>query len=236
VPRADNAVVRLAGFLARVGRARLPLHTSPAVEAFVRGLAETQGQPARSLLPLLLDPRLSRLVTGRLIRDPGIARVFQALLRNTASPTMLRAGSRVNVIPGLAEGELDGRIALGSSQEELLGELLALAGPGIQLEVVRSRSPHQAPADTPLFTTIAEVIADHHPGAVAVPSVIPGFTDAHSWARPGTICYGFSPIRLEADAPPFADLFHADDERIPIGGLKSGLRMLADVVFRFAVA
>jgi acetylornithine deacetylase/succinyl-diaminopimelate desuccinylase-like protein len=233
MPREDNPVVRLSGFLGAVGRRRLPLHVSPPVERFVRELAATQGRAGRAVLPLLLNPRLSGVVTGRLIRDRAVRRSLEAILRNTASPTVLRAGGKVNVIPDTAEAELDGRIAVGSSEAEFLAELQAMAGPDIELEVLRSRQPYAAPADTPLFATIAEVIAHHHPGAIAVPSVIPGFTDAHSYAQLGMLCYGFSPVKLEPDDPSFTELFHAADERIPVAGFVAGLRMLADVVFRF---
>jgi acetylornithine deacetylase/succinyl-diaminopimelate desuccinylase-like protein len=235
VPREDNAVVRLADFLARLGGRRLALRPSEATERFVRGLAHTQGAVARRVLLGLLDPRLSGLVSGRLMRDRGAARTLEAVLRNTATPTMLRAGTKVNVIPGAAEAEIDGRIAVGSTAEELLDEVRSLAGPGIDLEILKTRTPHEAPADTELFATIAEVVGEHHPGAVALPSVIPGFTDAHYWAELGAVCYGFSPVRLRPEDPAFAELFHADDERIPVDGFKAGLRMLADTVFRFCV-
>jgi acetylornithine deacetylase/succinyl-diaminopimelate desuccinylase-like protein len=234
MPRSDNAVVRLASFLHRLGSTKLPVHTSTALERFVRGLAATQGQPARSILPLLLQPQLSGAVTDLLVREPGVSRMLDAVVRNTATPTMLSAGSRVNVIPGTAEANLDGRIAVGSTEAELLAELRRLAGEHVTLEVVKGdRPPIEAPVDTELFATISEVVEAHHPGAVAVPNIIPGFTDAHFWSQLGTVCYGFSPVRLEPGGPPFADLFHGDDERIPLDGFVAGLRMLADVVFRF---
>ena len=237
VPRRDNAVVRLADFVARAGRARLPLHPSPAMQRFVRGIADTQQGALGRALPLLLRPRLSGLLTSYGIRDEAIARQFDALLRNSVSPTLLRGGSKINVIPGTAEAELDGRVAVGSSAEELLAELRAVLPRSLRrdvaLEVVRSRAPHEAPVDTPLFTTLADVVADHHPGAVAVPSVIPGFTDAHYFSTLGAVCYGFAPVRLRPEDPTFAELFHADDERIPVAGFTAGLRMLADAVFRF---
>jgi acetylornithine deacetylase/succinyl-diaminopimelate desuccinylase-like protein len=236
VPRADNAVVRLADFLAELGGRRLRLRPSEATARFVRGLADTQGPLARRVLLGLLDPRLSGLVSGRLLRDRGAARTLEAVLRNTATPTLLRAGTKVNVIPGVAEAEIDGRIAVGSTADELLDELRALAGADIELEVVKTRAPHEATADTELFAAISEVVREHHPGAVALPSVIPGFTDAHYWATLGAVCYGFSPVRLRPEDPAFAELFHADDERIPVEGFEAGLRMLADAVFRFCVA
>jgi acetylornithine deacetylase/succinyl-diaminopimelate desuccinylase-like protein len=234
VPRDDNAVVRLSEFLARVGRRKLPLHPSPEVRRLLEGLAGLSGRAGRAALPLLLSPRWSEPVLRRGVRDPGMARLLSALLRNTASPTVVRAGVKVNVIPSRAEAELDGRIAVGSSEAELLAELRALAGPGIELELLGpSRPPTVTPPGDELYDLLAAVVAEHHPGAVAVPTVTPGFTDAKFWSRLGTACYGFTPIRLEPGDPDFAAMFHGDDERVPVAGLKAGLRMLADAVARW---
>jgi len=236
MPRDDNPVVRLATFLSRLGRTKLPLQPSAPVERFVTELAASQGGIAERVLPLLLNPRLSATVSRIALRDPSVSRMFDAILRNTASPVALRGGSKTNVIPSTAEADIDGRIAVGSTADELLAQLRRLAGPHIDFEVLLTREPHAASPDTELFRDIAAVVAEHHPGAVAVPNVIPGFTDAHYWSRLGTVCYGFSPVRLEADGPGFGDLFHADDERIPVDGFTAGLRMLTDVVCRFTVA
>jgi acetylornithine deacetylase/succinyl-diaminopimelate desuccinylase-like protein len=236
VPREDNAIVALSRFLDRVGSRRMRLRLSEPVERFVRELAATQSQPARKALPLVLNPRLSGVVLDRLTRDASVRRSFHAMLRNTVSPTVVQAGSKTNVIPGEATAELDGRIAVGSSADELLAELRELGGDGIELEVLQTHPPTSSPADTELFDVIADVVASHHLGAVAVPNVIPGFTDAAYWSKLGAVCYGFSPVRLDpADDVAFADLFHGDDERIPVAGFTAGLRMLADVVFRFCV-
>jgi acetylornithine deacetylase/succinyl-diaminopimelate desuccinylase-like protein len=234
IPRDDNAVVRLSEFLARVGRRRLRLRPSPEARRFLEALAKLQGRTGRAALPLLLHPRWSSLVLRRGVRDPGMARLLSAVLRNTVSPTVVHAGSKVNVIPGRAEAELDGRIAVGSTEAELLAELRSLAGPDIELELLApSRPPTVTPPGDPLYDLMAGVVADHHPGAVAVPTVTPGFTDAKFWSELGTACYGFAPVRLEPSDPDFAAMFHGDDERIPVAGLKAGLRMLADTVARW---
>src|SRR4029450_1694182 len=128
IPREDNAVVRLSEFLARVGRRRLPLHASPEARRFLEALTELQGRAGRAALPLLLHPRWSSLVLRRGVRDRQMARLLSAVLRNTASPTVVHAGSKVNVIPGRAEAELDGRIAVGSSEGELLAARRGRAG------------------------------------------------------------------------------------------------------------
>ena len=66
-----------------------------------------------------------------------------------------------------------------------------------------------------------------------MPYLAPGFTDAKSWSRLGTRCYGFMPVRFPDDGAKFADLFHGHDERIPVDGLKWGVRVLYDVVRAF---
>jgi acetylornithine deacetylase/succinyl-diaminopimelate desuccinylase-like protein len=238
MPRSDNAVVRLASFLHRLGSTKLPVQRSAALDRFVTELAATQGLPARAVLPLLLQPQLSGALTDLIgLREAGVARMLDAVVRNTATPTMLSAGTRVNVIPGGAQAQIDGRIAVGSSQAQLLAELRRLAGDHVTLEVVKGdRAPSEHPIDTELFGVIGDVVGAHHPGAAAIPSITPGFTDAHFWAQLGAVCYGFSPVRLEPGGPSFGDLFHGDDERIPVDGFTAGVRMLADVVLRFCAA
>jgi acetylornithine deacetylase/succinyl-diaminopimelate desuccinylase-like protein len=234
IPRDDNAVVTLAERVARLGRTRLPMHVAPILRRAIDAMARSQPLPARAVLPLVLNERFSSLVTDRLIPDASVGRVFSALVRNTATPTVLRAGSKTNVIPSTAVAEIDGRIAVGSTEAQFLDELRALVGPGVQLDVITSAPPYETTPDTPLFETLAQVVIEHDPGAHVVPYCIPGFTDAQSWGKLGTKCYGFSPVKFDPTHDiKFADLYHGDDERIPVGGFKFGLRMLADAVLRF---
>jgi acetylornithine deacetylase/succinyl-diaminopimelate desuccinylase-like protein len=63
--------------------------------------------------------------------------------------------------------------------------------------------------------------------------ITPG-TDAKALAQLGIPCYGFAPLKLEADVP-FLSLFHGHDERLPVSALAFGLPVLADVISRYAV-
>ena len=63
------------------------------------------------------------------------------------------------------------------------------------------------------------------------------FTDATAYARLGAKCYGFAPIRFEPDAGvSFSRMYHGDDERAPVDGLKWGLRVLFDAVVDLCAA
>lgn len=237
IPLPENATVRLAEAVARIGRERLPMHVSDAVRRFVSALAAGNPVPARQILPLLLQKATSNAILDRVMPDRASANVFNALLRNTVSPTVLRAGNKTNVIPGEATAELDGRVALGSSVSELLAELRAVAGPDIEFEVIREAPPTETSPDTEGFATLANVVRDHDPQGIPIPYVIPGFTDAKSWSKLGTKCYGFSPVRFDPTHNiKFSELYHGDDERIPVDGFEFGLRMLFDAVCRLAGA
>jgi len=232
MPRDDNAVVRLSEAIARLGRARLPHHLTPPARTYLDTLASGQPFPKSLILRLLKRPALADRVLRLL--PASVALPLRAILANTAAPTVLRAGYKVNVIPGEAEAEVDGRSLPGQSTADLVAEVQAVVGREIEVLVARELPPVETPAPSPLWDAIVQTLGEHHPGALVVPTLVPGFTDAKHWSRLGARCYGFFPVRFPEDGPRFTDLFHGHDERIPVDGLKWGVRVLHDFVVRFA--
>jgi acetylornithine deacetylase/succinyl-diaminopimelate desuccinylase-like protein len=232
MPREDSAVVRLAAAIARLGQTPLPHHSTDTVREFLEGAAARAPRVLRPILARVLSPRVAPLVL-RMLPDKGMARALGAMLANTASPTVLRAGNKTNVIPGVAECEIDGRTLPGQTTADLLRELGEVLGPDVELEVMREAPPLVTePARSPLFEVISEVVAARDPGAHVVPYLTPGFTDGKAFARLGVKWYGFTPVKLPRGLK-FADLYHGTDERIPVEGLRWGTEALADVVLRF---
>jgi len=86
----------------------------------------------------------------------------------------------------------------------------------------------------PVVGLLSEVLEGADPGCHPVPQMITGFTDARAFDEVGVPCFGFSPVWLPADIP-FASLFHAHDERIPIHGFRWGLATLMEVIRRICV-
>ncbi len=235
VPRSDSAVVKLASAIARLGKQGLPQHATPVVRDFVAALAKHQPAALRPLIRGLLSPTVAPKVLSRL-PNQAVARPLMAMFGNTASPTVLRAGQKTNVIPGFAEAEIDGRILPGQTEADFLRELKAVLGDEIDLEVMWSLPPVVTePRESPLLDTILGVMGDTEPHAPVVPYLLPGFTDAKAFTRLGTRWYGFAPVKLPKDIR-FADLFHGHDERIPVAGLRWGTKVLADIVTRFTHA
>ncbi|MSP58966.1 MAG: M20/M25/M40 family metallo-hydrolase [Myxococcales bacterium] len=233
LPRDDNATVRLAEAVARLGRTRLPQHLTASTARYLEALAATQGFPKSLLLGQLKRPSLSGWVL-KMIPDRGIAMALAAGLSNTAVPTVLRAGDKTNVIPGEAEAEVDGRSLPGQSAADLVAEVRAVVGPDIEIQVIRDLPPVETEGPSPLWDAIVATLGARHPGAIAIPILMPGYTDAKHWSRLGARCYGFCPNRFPPDAPRFADMFHGHDERIHVEGLRWGVNVLHDLVLRFA--
>ncbi len=234
MPRDDNPVLVLSERLARLAKVRFPAHETRYVRDFLEQVAARQPRLVQPLLRLLRHPRLLPAVLRR-VPDAGTARGLLALLSNTASPTVLRAGNKINVIPDRAEVEIDGRTLPGQSEQDFLRELGAILGPDVELEVIRSAAPVVTePFESPLYDLIRREIARREPDAVVVPFMIPGFTDAKYFTSTGARWYGFSPVKIERGSGiRFAEMFHGNNERIPLAGLHWGADLLYSVVCGF---
>ena len=233
LPRNDSAVIRLSEAIARLGARGLPPHETRVVREFLDTILGAQPRLVATVLAALKNPRVLSRVVG-LLPNKGVGRAVAAMLSNTASPTVLRAGNKTNVIPGVAEVEIDGRTLPGQSDEDFLRELEAALGGEVSLEIIRSAPPVEThPKESPLYHTIVDVLRAREPDATPVPYMLPGFTDAKSFTRLGARWYGFAPVRLPPEMR-FADMFHGHNERIPIDGLRWGCEVLTEVLMRFA--
>jgi acetylornithine deacetylase/succinyl-diaminopimelate desuccinylase-like protein len=155
------------------------------------------------------------------------------MLRDTITPTVIRVGSKVNVIAGSGMAEVDVRTLPSTDQVAFAHWLAELAGPEVVMESVMSLPAIEAPADAPIVGLMRDALGRADPQAAALPMMITPGTDAKALAELGIPTYGFVPLRLGADTP-FLDLFHGNDERVPVSALAFGLPVLHEVVSRFA--
>ncbi len=231
MPRNDSVVTKLGQALSRLGEAHLPIHQTKYVTEFLDAIRARQPSMLQPLVKLVARPQLLARV-ARLVPGASIARSFTALLSNTAAATVVRAGAKTNVIPGIAEFEIDGRTLPGQTDQDLLRELRAVLGDEVQLEIMKSAPPVVTePIESPVFDIIKRQVETREPGAQVVPYLIPGFTDAKYFSRMGARWYGFSPVKIEKGSGiRFADMFHGRDERVPVAGLAWGAEVLDAVV------
>lgn len=235
MPNPDSAVVRLATAIQKIGKTRLPQHPTETVRKFVGAMARELPRPQRHVLGRLTTPQVAGLILDYLIKDEGQRRTFSAILSNTLSATVLRAGTKINVIPGRATVELDGRTLPGQDAQSLVAELRHLVGTDAKIEVLSEHPPLETSEKTPMFDALAATIREHDPLGIPIPFMIPGFTDAKAYAKLGSVCYGFSPVKFDPTHDvSFSRMYHGHDERVPVDGLKWGLRVLFDAVTGFS--
>jgi acetylornithine deacetylase/succinyl-diaminopimelate desuccinylase-like protein len=223
-----GTVARLGKLLSDLDRKRLPVHVTPVVREFVELIAAELPRKEATVLRSLLKPRLTD-VALRLLGERGAS--IEPMLRNTVNATIVRGGEKINVVPSEIELELDGRALPGFSPEQLIGEVQALIGDDVELEVVRHDPGPSAP-DLGLFDTLAGVIRELDPEGIPVPLLQIGVTDGRFFSRAGVQTYGFLPMRLP-EGFRFEKLIHAADERIPVEALEFGAEAVWRAVQRF---
>jgi acetylornithine deacetylase/succinyl-diaminopimelate desuccinylase-like protein len=215
----DNAVTELAEAIARIGRHDWPIRETEAAFAFAR--------EACAALGVEFDPEDP---AGVLAKLGPIARMVGATMKNTANPTMLSAGYKVNVIPQTATAQVDGRFLPGY-EEEFLREIDALAGPGVTRDQTHQDVALETSFDGDLVDAMRAALLEEDPEGRMVPYCLSGGTDAKSFSRLGIRCFGFTPLRLPPELD-FAGMFHGVDERVPVEALQFGVRVLDNFLDR----
>jgi acetylornithine deacetylase/succinyl-diaminopimelate desuccinylase-like protein len=203
----------LATAVSQIGTYEWPIVITDTVRATINGLAELTGRDldpddVDSWLPLLGDA----------------ARMIGATIRNTTNPTMLDAGYKANVIPSKAEATIDARFLPGQ-EDELLRTIDGMLGDGVQREFIVQDIAVETGFEGALVEAMSAALRAEDPAAHPLPYLMSGGTDAKSFSTLGIRCFGFAPLLLPPDLN-FMSLFHGIDERVPIEGLKFGVRVL----------
>lgn len=209
-----NPITELAEAVARVGRHEWPLRLTPSVAAFLQAAGDAMGIN-------FSGEKDAREVVGKL---GPIGRMVGATLSNTANATVLEAGYKVNVVPGHASAQVDGRFLPGE-EEAFFAEFDRLIGPGVERQMINKAPAVETTLDGALSEAMNAAILSADPEGRVVPYCLPAGTDAKAFARLGIRCFGFSPLRLPPDLD-FAGLFHGVDERVPVAALEFGTRVL----------
>lgn len=211
----DNAVTLIAEAVARLGRHQFPLIVTDAVAQFLSAVGAETGYT--------FDPESPDL-DGAIAKLGPIARIIGATLRDTANPTMLKAGYKANVIPAVAEAVVDCRVLPGR-QGAFEREIDELLGPDVTREWISELSSYETSFDGDLVDAMNAALLAQDPDARIVPYMLSGGTDAKAFAKLGIRCFGFAPLRLPPELD-FAALFHGVDERVPVDALQFGARVL----------
>jgi acetylornithine deacetylase/succinyl-diaminopimelate desuccinylase-like protein len=229
LPHDEQALANLGLAAHKLANTSLPFHSSKPARKFINSLAKHQPFPKNLVLKGIQKRFCSNFVLNKIFPDKEKARNFHSMFHNLATPTVFHSGSKINVIASKAEMLVDGRVLPEQSTDEFIKEVQSLIGRGFQIEILKAHEPIVTNHKNDFYKLLENTLVKHDPGAIPVPFLIPGYTDAKHYSRLGIKCYGFTPMKLPNDLS-FGALFHGHDERIPVSSLDFGLRVLWDVI------
>lgn len=225
-PRRDAATHRLARALARVVDWETPIKILPGVEKFFRDLAPLESgerrEQFRNFRAAMADSEFRSWLTSQ--------EMYNYLVRNTVSLTVLSGSQQTNVIPGEAVAHLDVRLLPGENPDAFRAALgSVLADDSIAIEPIQTeyRPANESPTATELFASIERAAARHAPTAAVTTRMLSGYTESGLFRELGIVCYGFSPFILTEGENANT---HGDNERISVHNVRRGVRLLFDVV------
>jgi acetylornithine deacetylase/succinyl-diaminopimelate desuccinylase-like protein len=229
-PIPDAALNRMVRALERIRLWRTDLVALPTVAKFFRDQAPQMKPPQsgwyRDVAAAIKEPAAARALYDG---DESLS----ALLRNTVSITIVRAGSATNVIPGTAEAELDVRLLPGQDPVAFLAQIKkVIDDPSVEVVPPPSFIPAaESRIDTELFRSIEASLARRYPGVPVTTKMGTGATESSLYRPLGIVCYGFTPLLLTTaeDASQ-----HSDDERVPEKTLRESVGIFHEVLVDIA--
>lgn len=231
VPRADNIVAALSRAVARLSEHRFPASVNDVVRNFLQRQGEFSDPPLNGAIKDVL-----KAVPGPELDDAAdrlalFNSEFAAMLRDTVSPTMLKAGYKSNVIPAEASAVVNARLLPGHDPKDFIAQVRAVIGnPAIQIDYdPPSRPPvSPMPVDTEFYRAVESAAAEHAPGARVMPFMAAWTTDSQNLRARNTIVYGIdSPLSLED-----GERVHGKNERISLAALDWYAKFLHSVVVK----
>ncbi|MGA4508330.1 M20/M25/M40 family metallo-hydrolase [Propionibacteriaceae bacterium G1746] len=215
-PTGDDAITRLLHALVRISDHEWPLAVGDVVRGQYEGLAAALG------FTVDITDEASMLA---LVDHLGpLAGPMRWTIRPSATPTVVQAGYKMNVVPGQASAQVDVRCPPGTVDlvDATLHELI---GDGVEWHYLVNGAPLASPTSGPWWQAMCATIMAHDPAAVVVPGCMGGGTDAKAFATLGITTYGFTPAPPDASGR-FAAGYHGSDERYPVASLVGAQTMM----------
>ncbi len=237
VPLKSNAIVHLAGAIAKAGAWRPDARFNETTGAYFRGLAAISPPDTATHYRDLLspDPKVRAAADQWLFdNEPQ----HSSMLRTSVSPNIVTGGYRSNVIPSEAKATLDVRMLPDEDPAAFLEQLKrVIADPAVEAQFPSQNTrPPQAAArlDSEPFKAIeaANTRIYHVP---TLPTMSTFGTDMVQLRAKGMQCYGIGPAVDLEDGPKGFGM-HSDQERLFESELYRFVRFNYEIVVDLARA
>jgi acetylornithine deacetylase/succinyl-diaminopimelate desuccinylase-like protein len=232
IPLAGNAISRLGRALAKIGDYKEPVQVNPTTREFFSQLGRVwPNRQERTAMADVASTDTRRIQRGARVLA-GIP-VFDAVLRNGISPTIVQGGIRTNVIPTEVSAKLNIRTLPGQSIDSVVRRLARVVGDTMVTITVTDRGEDSPASDfhSPMFAAIRESAQALDPSLAVVPYLSTGATDSARLRAWGMQAFGLLPFPMNQDDE---DRMHGNDERVPLASLDFGTRMIYGAILRVA--
>jgi acetylornithine deacetylase/succinyl-diaminopimelate desuccinylase-like protein len=228
VPLLTNPVVHLAGAIEKVARWEAPIRLNETTGTYFRRLAQISPPEQAARYRDVLDPnKVADVDRWFKANEPR----HSALLHTTATPTIVDAGYRINVIPSEAKATIDVRTLPDDDPAEILDLIRkAVNDPSVRVEYgARDVRPGGSSGlNNEAFKAIEAAVTRHY-SATTLPTMSTGATDMAYLRARGVQCYGIGPA-IDVEDGPKGFGAHSDQERILESELHRFVRFHYDIV------
>lgn len=231
----ENALLKMNKIITKIKQYKTPVKITPAYKDMLKNVNFNW------VLKKLLGNRFTLNFTLWLAKFlmPELSEILKALTRMTISPTILKSGTKENVIPEKAELVLDCRLLPGQDRDYLHFHLKQALGKKLfkEIEIVpilNEPGTRTEPNDL-LYQNIAETMKEITPDATLVPFLVPGNSDSKEFKYLNIPTYGFSPMHEDEDMPvdEALTLAHGINERISIDNLLLASEFIYRLIQKF---
>lgn len=227
-PRADNAIYELSAALQRLQAFEFPIQWNDTTLASFRNAAAAFPGPEGQAMRRFADRPTDRTLQRALSRTS-----MGNMMRTTCVATMLSGGHAENALPQTATATVNCRIFPGVPADEVMNELRAIAGSGVEVAPLGpSNFSDASPLRADVMQAVTRTVHARYPGLVITPYMSAGATDGLFFRAAGIPVYGVGGVFMRGE-----DAYaHGLNERVPADALYAGLTHWRSLINELAAA
>ncbi len=219
MPTDDNAIHAITEVIRRLREYRFPVRLNPVTEAFFARSRELNTGRSREAMEGILRTPPDRESIDFLARNP----FYNAMMRTTCTPTLIRGGHAENALPQRAALTVNCRLLPDDSRDRIERTIRSLVGDDASIEGVAAIDLRpEATMRDDVLEVIERVSRSVWPAVPVIPIMGPGGTDGRFLRNLGIPVFGANGIFIDVED----DRAHASDERIRVRSFFEGQEFL----------